>query len=231
MDEFGVIQNNLSLALSCILVQLRIQSVAASIIREGEEGTLPTEIQEIVWDSATDLERELHSRWTLVNFTYDPDTNTATTFLLAIYNVSIYSIHLVIALGLYHNGAVLHPFEHRIWAQKVDKKWQTVDLEQGFICESNIIRAQDICLNTEQNICHFQHPETVLVYIGKGCVCFRTACNFVSVDNVYVNSKNHSNFCACNFTGITGCDFSYTSPVTSYQLFQSNYTLILDCCR
>lgn len=44
--------------------------------------------------------------------------------------------------------------------------------EPGFIYESNTIKAHDICLDMEQNICSFQiHPnessETVLVYIGK----------------------------------------------------------------
>lgn len=41
-----------------------------------------------------------------------------------------------------------------------------------------------------------------------------------------MDTRNHSNFCACNFTRIVGCDFSYVAPVTSHQLLQSNYTLI-----
>lgn len=87
-------------------------------------------------------------------------------------------------------------------------KWQSVNLEscvtgeqQGFICESNTIEAQDICFDTEQGICHFEiHPNTsqknVLVYVGKGCVCLRTACDFVEIDkeNITLHSKNHSNF-------------------------------------
>ena len=172
------------------------------------------------------------------DFTYDPITNTATTFVLTIYNATLYPIYPAIALGLNHNGAILYPFEHRAWARKVDEKWQTVNLEscivreqQGFICEGNAIEAQDVCLDTEQNICHFEihpneNPETVLIYIGKGCVCLRTVCDFLSVDKVIVETKNYSNFCVCNFIEIIGCDFSYSAPVTSYQLLQSNYTLI-----
>lgn len=57
-DALGATQNNLSLALSCIQAQLGMQSVAASIRREGEEGTFPTEIRKIIWDSATDFEGE-----------------------------------------------------------------------------------------------------------------------------------------------------------------------------
>lgn len=101
-----------------------------------------------------------------------------------------------------------------------------------FICESNAIIARNICLDTEQNICHFEicpneASETVLIYIGNGCACFRTTCDSVLVENVVVDTKkNHSNFCACNFTKISGYDFSYEAPVTSHYLLQSNYTLI-----
>ncbi|XP_075595325.1 uncharacterized protein LOC142599343 [Balearica regulorum gibbericeps] len=237
-DALGVIQNNLSLTLSCIQAQLWMQSVAASIIREGEEGTLPTEIRKIIWDSATDFEKELQSWWSLVNFTYDPVTNTATTFVLTISNATKYSIYPIIALGINHNGTILYPSEHRVWARKMNEKWQTVNLEscivreqQGFVCEGNAIEAQDICLDTEQNICHFEvhpneNPETILVYIGKGCVCLRTVCDFLYVDEVVVEIRNNSNFCICNFTKIDGCDFSYSTPVTSHQLLQSNYMLI-----
>lgn len=81
MDALGVIQNNLSLALSCIQAQPWMQTVAASIVREGEEGTFPTEMWEIVWDCGTYFKREVQSWLSLVNFTFDPDTNTDTTFL------------------------------------------------------------------------------------------------------------------------------------------------------
>ncbi|XP_077645678.1 uncharacterized protein LOC144247889 [Lonchura striata] len=238
IEALNATQSNVSLALSCIQAQLWIQSVAASIIREGEEGTFPTEIRKIVWDSATDFEKDFQSWWNLVNFTYDPTTNLATAFVLTIRNASVHSIFPIIALGLNHDGATLYPSEHREWARQIDDKWQTVNLEscivreqQGFICEGNAIIAQDICLDTEQNICHFEiHPnktsKTFLVYIGNGCACFRTACNTVYVEDTVVDTKNHSNFCACNFTKISGCDFSFETPVTSYQLLESNYTLI-----
>jgi len=49
--------------------------------------------------------------------------------------------------------------------------------QEGLVCESSITEAQDICLNIEQNICHFEMhpnetPETVLAYIGKR-MCLR----------------------------------------------------------
>ena len=215
-----------------------MQSVATSIIKEDEEGTLPTEIRRIIWDSTTDFERKLQSWWNLVNFTYDPITNTATAFVLTVHNTTIYQIYPVISLKLNHNGTILYPSEHRVWARKVNKKWQTVNLEpcivrgqQGIICEGNAIEAQDICLDIEQNIYHFEvhpneSPKTVLIYIGKGCVCLRTVCEFLTVDKVIVETKNYSNLCIYNFTKIIECDFSYLAPVMSHQLLQSNYTLI-----
>lgn len=73
----------------------------------------------------------------------------------------------------------LHPIQRRVWAQQNGDKWQTVTVDvcvvqeqQGFIWESNTTNAQDICLGTEQNICHFEiHRaemlETVLIHTGK----------------------------------------------------------------
>ncbi|XP_067164812.1 uncharacterized protein [Apteryx mantelli] len=240
VNALGVAQYNVSLALSCIQAQLWMQSVVAAIIREGEEGTLPTEIRKVIWDNATKFEKELHSWWCLVNFTYDPINNKAIAFVLTIRNASVYTIYPIIVLGLNHSGAVLNPIEHRVWAQSSRRKWRTVDVntcvvreQQGFICESNTIKAQDICLDTEQNVCHFEihpdeTPETVLLYIGKGCVCTGTLCDLIFVDNITVDTSNHSNVCVCNFTKTMGCDFNYSAPVVSYQLLQSNYTLSQD---
>jgi len=56
--------------LSCIQAQLWIQSVAAAIIREGEGKTLPTEIRKLIWDNASEFEKEFQAWWQLVNFTH-----------------------------------------------------------------------------------------------------------------------------------------------------------------
>ncbi|XP_053911664.1 uncharacterized protein LOC128850707 isoform X1 [Cuculus canorus] len=238
LDTLGVAQSNISLALSCIQAQLWMQTVAASIIREGEEGIFPTEIRKIIWDNANNFEQNLQSWWKLVNFTYDPVNNVVTAYVLTIHNASVFLIYPVYALGLNHNGTILYPFEHRAWAQRVNDKWQTVDLEScivreqlGVICENNAIRTQDFCLDTDQKVCHFEvRPEantrTVIIYIGNGCVCLRTICNNITVGNVIVYTNNHTNFCVCNFTEIIGCDFSYSAPVTSHQILKSNLTLI-----
>ncbi|KAK4828276.1 hypothetical protein QYF61_024941 [Mycteria americana] len=206
VDALGVAQTNVSLALSFIQAQLWMQSMVAAIVREGEEGTLPTEIRKVIWHNATKFEKEFQSWWYLINFIYDPISNKATAFVLTIHNASVHTIYPIIALGLNHNGTVLYPLERRVWAHRNGNKWQTVDVnacvvreQQGFICESNTIKAQDICLDTEQN-----------------------------VYNITVDTSNCSNICVCNFTKIVGCDFNYSAPVMSYQLLQSNYTLSRD---
>lgn len=98
---------------------------------------------------------------------------------------------------------------------------------------THTLETQDICHDTEKNICQFQiHPneipETVLVYIGKSCVCMRTCYDSILIDNTNVDTSNHSNVCVCNFAKILGCDFSYSAPVTSYQLITSNYNTLYD---
>lgn len=115
------------------------------------------------------------------------------------------------------------------------KRWQTIAVDacivqqqQGFICERHTIKTQDICLDTEQNIRHFEvhphkNPETVLVHTGKGRACMRTVCDSILADNITVATNNHSNI--CNFTESIACDFSYAAPVTT-QLLQSDYELI-----
>lgn len=66
-----------------------------------------------------------------------------------------------------------------MWAQQNGKKRQIIDIDacviweqQGFIWESNTIEAQNVCLDTKQNVCNFEinpneTPETVLVYVGN----------------------------------------------------------------
>nr|XP_054508822.1 uncharacterized protein LOC129133220 [Agelaius phoeniceus]XP_054508823.1 uncharacterized protein LOC129133220 [Agelaius phoeniceus]XP_054508824.1 uncharacterized protein LOC129133220 [Agelaius phoeniceus]XP_054508825.1 uncharacterized protein LOC129133220 [Agelaius phoeniceus]XP_054508826.1 uncharacterized protein LOC129133220 [Agelaius phoeniceus]XP_054508828.1 uncharacterized protein LOC129133220 [Agelaius phoeniceus]XP_054508829.1 uncharacterized protein LOC129133220 [Agelaius phoeniceu len=239
VEVLSTVQDNVSLAFSSIQAQLWMQATAALIIWEGGEGNFPAEIWKVVWDNAINFERKFQSWWTMVNFTSDPASNVATAFVLTIRNATVYIIHPVIALGLNNEKTVLYPSEHRVWARKVNEKWKTVNLEScitreqlGFICESSTINAQDVCLDTEQSICHFEiHPvtdqKTLLLYTGKGWMCLRTACAAVKIDNkdVILSSRNHSNFCIGNFVKIIKCDFSYLAPVTSHQLIKTNHTM------
>lgn len=84
-----------------------------------------------------------------------------------------------------------------VWAQQSGNKWQTVTAatcvvqkQQGFICECNTVKTQDICLDTEQNVCHFEiHPretsETVLGCAGNGCVCMRALCASLFIETMH----------------------------------------------
>ena len=90
--------------------------------------------------------------------------------------------------------------------------------------------AQDTCLDTDQKICHFEaqpnaNLKTVIIYARKECACSRTKCNTITVDGEVKETAQYSNYCICNFTTITGCDFSYSAPVVSHQFLKSNFTL------
>ncbi len=64
-----------------------------------------------------------------LNFTFDPTSNTATAFEVTVSKALVYNIYPIVALGLNHHGTVLYPVEHRVWAMKKGKKWQTIDVK------------------------------------------------------------------------------------------------------
>lgn len=76
-------------------------------------------------------------------------------------NVLVYTKYPISAPGLNHNETILLTEECGP-NKKRKKKRQTVDVNacilwelQGFICENYTITPQDICLDTEKHICHF----------------------------------------------------------------------------
>lgn len=153
--------------------------MTAAVIPEGKEGILPPKILKVIWDNVNKFERKFQSQWYPVNFTYDLMSSTATAFMITICKTLVNDIYQIIALGLNHDGTVLDPLEHRLQARKDGNQWQRIDIntyivweQQGFICKSNTTKAQDICLDIEQNVCYFEihlneNLETVLVYIVK----------------------------------------------------------------
>lgn len=116
-----------SLALSCVQAQLWARSTVTATVREGDEGTLPTENQKIIRDNAVEFEREFQSWWHLVNFTCNPIECKAKALALTKSNGLEHGIYSAIALGLNHHGTILYPLEHRVWAQQNKNKGQTVD--------------------------------------------------------------------------------------------------------
>lgn len=100
--------------------------------------------------------------------------------------------------------------------------------QQGFICESNTLKAQDTCLDTEQNICRFEiHPNeipgTVVLYIGKGCVCMQTLCKSLLIDDIVNSVTNHSD--VYNFSIIIDCDFNFSAPIITHEDLSFDYML------
>ncbi|XP_064007761.1 uncharacterized protein LOC135179645 isoform X2 [Pogoniulus pusillus] len=235
---FQISACSICFALCCIQAQMWVQSVVAGILRDGESGVLPTEIRKIVWDAATEKERQLQAWWRLVNFTHDQVLNAVIAHVLTVAEAHIEKVYPIVALGVNTNGSVVYPLEHRMWARVWGGKWQSVDLEAcilerglGFICEDDALRASDVCFDTKEGVCHFEisphsSNRTVLVYVGKGCVCFRTTCAHVQINHLYNQTVfNDSNTCACNVAVIRGCDFIYRAPVLTSQLLIRNYTL------
>lgn len=159
-----------------------------------------------------------------------------TAFVLTIHNASVSLIHPIVALGLNHEGTVLYPSGHRMWAREIEGKWQTINLEPcsmrkqlGYICEGIFENDKDTCLDTDQSICHFEvhvtNQTTSLVYIGQGCVCLRTACPTIMIDDQIVN-ETQLNLCVWNFVKIKGCNFSYRVPVISHQYIKANLVTV-----
>ncbi|XP_074667534.1 uncharacterized protein LOC141917847 [Strix aluco] len=237
LEGMKTLQKDTSLALSCIQAQMWVQSIISNILREGEEGILPTEVRKVIWDKALHQERELQSWWKLVNFTYDSTTDKIIAFVLTIPKATQYKIYPITAIGLYQHGVVINPVGHKGWAWQHKGKWQTINTDlctnmghQGYICEGNTMEAQDICLDTHQKECNFKaqpspNNHTVLIYIGEGCICLRTSCKSLIVDNYEEEIGGYSNYCICNFTKAEGCDFTYTIPVLSSQVIKTEQNL------
>lgn len=53
------------------------------------------------------------------------------------------------------------------------------------------------------------------MHIGKGCTCRRTTHGFMFVDNITVDTSNHSNIRPYRFVDITGCDTHWAVKMDS----------------
>lgn len=90
-----------------------MQSTVTAIIREGDEGTLPTEIQKEIWGNLSQFKKDFQSLWYLVNFPYDLTNSKAMAFVLTIGKSLVYIIYRIIVLGLNHNGTIVCLLEHK----------------------------------------------------------------------------------------------------------------------
>lgn len=82
----------------------------------------------MIWDNASEFEKEFQAWWQLVNFTHYAENDKIVAFILTISNATVYNVYPIIALGLNHNGTILYPKEHKVWAHQKGGKWQTIDV-------------------------------------------------------------------------------------------------------
>ncbi|XP_058670681.1 uncharacterized protein LOC131564315 [Ammospiza caudacuta] len=236
----GELGKDIALAIQCSQTQQWVQSVAAGIMREGTAGILPQEIRETILkdNHTTRFERDHQAWWQLVNFTYEPQREHVEAYVLTISAAEERGIFPILTLGTMHQDVIVRPINHNVWASYdyTKNKWQSVSTEAciprgqlGYVCENAVVEAEDLCLDAENSVCTLEmlpHDKTQsqVYYIGNGCACVRTACDNVTIDNCLAETNN-TNFCACNFTKIIGCDFHYTVPITTQQLINANFNL------
>ncbi|OPJ70774.1 hypothetical protein AV530_017149 [Patagioenas fasciata monilis] len=84
-----------------------------SILRDGDNGVLPTEIRKIVWDAATEKERQLQAWWRLVNFTHDQALNAVVAHVLTVAEARIEKVYPIVALGVMER--IKRVGEHHWW--------------------------------------------------------------------------------------------------------------------
>lgn len=86
-----------------------------------------------------------------------PQSSNGTAFVSAICTTSEYTP----VLGLNHDETALYPLELSMGPRKQHQMAVSmlmhVLLHQGFISKSKTTKAQDICFDTEQNVCHLKY--------------------------------------------------------------------------
>ncbi|XP_054843094.1 uncharacterized protein LOC129334794 [Eublepharis macularius] len=242
-DEEAVVQGLASLqissalALACTQAQDLAQMVVMQIIREGLLGNLPIEIRSLLWNNVTQGERDLVDWWKLVNFTYDPLQSKVKAFVLTVYQTDYYDVYPIVPLGLQMaEGLVMYATDHHSWAYMKQGKWETLNMEGcvyydnlGFICEDYNFQQRDECFHENLNgsqRCTFEIMSewgSSVVYVGSGCICVRTHCPLIHVDEFqlfYVSPQISR--CYCHVTQIRGCNFHYHVPQWTAQLMQQH---------
>lgn len=133
-----------------------------------------------------------------------------------------------------------YPLEPRVWTWKDRNTWETtVDAntciawkQQGHICECNTIKTQGICCDTKQNSSHFDihlNENLETVYISKGCTFMRSSCDCVFVDNITVDTSNHSHICAITLPTLWNVILVIQLLLYYIKILQWNYILIQHC--
>ncbi|KAJ7405423.1 hypothetical protein BTVI_69131 [Pitangus sulphuratus] len=237
IDYAGIIHKRFALAIQCLQTQQWVQSVAAGILREGTSGILPQEVREVITrnSSTIQFEKNYQAWWQLVNFTYNPQHEQIEAYVLTISAAKEKTIFPILTLEAIHQNVIVRPIDHNVWASydHTKKKWQSVSTEActpkgqlGYICENAVVENADLCLDTENSVCTFEMLPHARAQsqVGNGCACVRSFCANFTIDACH-EVVNGTNFCICNFTRITDCDFDYIVPVTTRQLIEADYIM------
>uniref|UniRef100_A0A8C8RUK5 Uncharacterized protein n=1 Tax=Pelusios castaneus TaxID=367368 RepID=A0A8C8RUK5_9SAUR len=224
--------------LDTVEAQAWTNDVIKDVIRDGMSGILPLEVKSAMWKHLSDFETDLHKWWRMINFTYNPQDDQITVYVLMISEAQRKWISPIIALGLNLHSSVMQPIGYKLWAIKQNNTWKTVELEAcneepnvGYVCNNNAIQSCDVCLNRNKGECYYQldprsSNESMVVYVGRTCVCIRSWCTMFKVNHVYdIAHDPYENQCLCNISSLVSCDVEFTLPVTVNNEIQSQYQL------
>uniref|UniRef100_A0A8C8R7M0 Uncharacterized protein n=1 Tax=Pelusios castaneus TaxID=367368 RepID=A0A8C8R7M0_9SAUR len=238
LDTVEVLQSNLSLALACMQAQAWTNDVIKDVVRDGMSGILPLEVKCAMWKHLSDFETDLHKWWRMINFTYNPQDDQIIVYVLMISKAQRKWISPIIALGLNLNSSVMQQIGYKLWAIKQNNTWRAVELEAcneepdvGYVCNNNAIQSCGVCLNRNKGECYYRldpcsSNESMIVYVGRTCVCIRSWCTMFKVNHVYDIAHNpYENQCLCNISSLVGCDVEFTLPVTVNDEIQGQYQL------
>uniref|UniRef100_K7EZ49 Uncharacterized protein n=1 Tax=Pelodiscus sinensis TaxID=13735 RepID=K7EZ49_PELSI len=226
------LQNNISLTFACEQAQALTQNVIMGMIRQALVGQIPMEVINLIRPHVTDEELVLQPWWRLVNASYNHDKQSLQLFLITVAGKEIRVIHPVVPLGLQINDdSVMYSKDPNTWAWQKDNVWNTVNVKGcrrreglGYICEDQALEEHDECFFPQpgnESHCSFdviQEEGSVIVYIGKACVCVRTRCSIVLINGYWIQPMvPYINRCFCNVTTIVTCDSKFTVPIWTVQ--------------
>lgn len=119
------------------------------------------------------------------------------------------------------NGSSRNIFDSQFVFQE-HGTWKAVDIttcdvvDKVFVCDDTMIAHQDQCFYPDESaLCVFQvHNEESEVFVttGANCVCVRTHCRELLINNHTVLMSPAINRCFCNVISITGCKSVYIIP-------------------
>ncbi|CAM2113497.1 unnamed protein product [Caretta caretta] len=145
LGALGILQSNLSEALTCIEAQQWLLNVAKSIMRDGLNGNVSLELKRIIGSNSNKFEKKHHESWKLVSFTYYPHNETIIALALTLKSAVEEVICPLVSLEIFANKSLMVSIEDSKWVHFKGKEYKPVNLracmEQkglGYTCTSGI---------------------------------------------------------------------------------------------